>query len=210
MPCEYYTRSIKISVARTRYWQESRFSDTLCAMHEQRLPISDAPSSKGLSGVIKFFIVVGVGLSALMAMFVAFVFYVGVAGPEIEVLAGPQVQARFMDTIRATGVLESDEEIIFFYSDAVLDITTGFYLLTDRKVVVYSTAYSEPALLVPFGDIQELDIEYDEGFFTDSVVWVTRTDGSTVSFPLSSEGGGDRRFYEALAERQERAASSGR
>ena len=87
-----------------------------------------------------------------------------------------------------------------------MDITDGFYLLTDRKVVVYSTTYFEPAILIPFDDIQELSIEYDESFFTDSVVWITRADGSTVSFPVSSEGGGDKRFYKALVERKERAS----
>lgn len=179
-------------------------------MQEQRLPISNAQPKNGLNGVIKFVIVSGVACMFLMGAFVSFVFYVGAAGPEIEVLAGAQVQARFMDTIRGTGVLASDEEVIFFYSDAILDITDGFYLLTNQKVVVYSTAYSKPALLVPFDEIEELSIEYDEGFFTDSVIWITCTDGTTVSFPVSSEGGGDRRFFEALAERHKEAVTSSR
>ncbi|MCH7910987.1 MAG: hypothetical protein IIB38_15405 [Candidatus Hydrogenedentes bacterium] len=179
-------------------------------MHEQRPPISSSQPNKGLSGVIKFVIVASIGIVFLMSALIAFVFYVGVAGPEIEVLAGTQVPTRYVDTIRNLGVLDRDEEIIFFYSDALVDITDGFYLLTDRKVVVYSTTYSEPAILIPFDDIQELNIEYDESFFTDSAIWITRTDGSAVSFPVSSEAGGDKRFYEALVERKERAVGSGR
>lgn len=127
--------------------------------------------------------------------------YIGVMGPPIEVIAGAQVPQRFTGTIRDLGLLEADEEIVYFYSDALVDITAGFYLLTDRKVVVYSTLYEEPAILVPFGDISKLDVEFDDSFLTDSMIWITRKNDSTVSFPVSSEQGGDRQFYEALEAR---------
>ena len=128
--------------------------------------------------------------------------YVGIVTPPIEVLSGAQLPQRFASTIRDLGLLESDEQIIYFYSDAIIDITEGFYLLTDRKVVVYSTLYDEPAILVPFSDISKLDVEFDESFLTDSMIWITRENDSTVSFPVSSEKGGDKQFYEALEARE--------
>lgn len=139
-----------------------------------------------------------VGFALLTGAFLVFIFYIGTAGVPVEVLAGAQLPTDYLETIRETGVLDDDEDVVFFYSDALMDIRDGFYLLTDRKVVVYSATYSDPAIPVPFDDIRDLEVEFDDSFLADSTVWITRSDGSTVSFPLSSERGGDKRFYEAL------------
>ena len=80
--------------------------------------------------------------------------YVGTVGPDTKVLSGRQVPARFLAQIRELDLLEPNEQIQYFYSDALVNIEDGFYLLTDRKVVVYSRTYEEPAVLVPFCEIE--------------------------------------------------------
>lgn len=131
--------------------------------------------------------------------------YVGMVGPDTKVLPGRQLPARFLAQIRELNVLEPDEQIQFFYSDALINIEEGFYLVTDRKLVVYSRAFDEPAILVPFSDIEEIEGDFSDSWFVDSAVTVTLTDGTYVSFPASAEAGGDRMMYEALKKKLDQA-----
>ena len=124
--------------------------------------------------------------------------YVGAVGPDTKVMSGRQVPARFLAQIRKLEVLEPDEQIRYFYSDALVNIEEGFYLLTDRKVVVYSRTYEEPAVLVPFHEIEEIDAAFSDTWLDDSWITLTLTDGTLVSFPASSEGGGDHKMYDTL------------
>ncbi len=142
-----------------------------------------------------------VGAVVLLGLLV----YIGTVGPDIKVLPGPQVPKRFVEKIDKLAVLEPDEQIRFFYSDALVDIEEGFYLLTDRKVVVYSNRFVEPAILVPFEEIESVEIAYDDSFWTDSQITLYLSDATYVYFPVSSEVGGDKLFHKALTESIEAA-----
>lgn len=140
-------------------------------------------------------------MAVMFAGLIAFLVWFDYAAPDTAIIHGPQVPQRFMTTIRETGVLEADEEVLFFYSDAFMDITRGFYLLTDRKVVLYSTDWAEPAILLAFDEIAELDVEYNKSFFEDSMIYLELTDGSFVSLPASSDYDRDELFFEALEQK---------
>ena len=176
-------------------------------MSEPETPPSAVPAQfhpggpsqpRRFSGVVKWLvigaIVVGLGVLALFATCM----YIGVAGPSTKVLPGRQVPRRYVEKIRELDLLESDEQIQYFYSDALMNIEEGFYLLTDRKVVVYSRTFEEPAIIVPFGDIFEVEGDFSDDWLTDSLITLTLKDGTDVTFPASMEGGGDRRMYDAL------------
>ena len=139
---------------------------------------------------------------SVTAMFF-FLYYIGSEGPETRIVTGFAVNKDYKDTMQNLGLLEEGETIEFFYSDAMVDITDGMYVLTDRKLILYSTAWSQPYLPVTFTDIVDLNITRDESFFVDSMVYLETRDGTSVEFPLSSEGNLDVQFYEKLDTRRQ-------
>ncbi len=162
---------------------------------EQGSPQAPAPKpSRFLRWLLICGIVFAVGMSALFATCI----YIGMRGPDTKVLPGRQVPARFTAQIRKLNLLEPGEHIQYFYSDALLNIEEGMYLLTDRKVVIYSRSFDDPALIIPFSEIVDVEATFSDGLFEDSTITMTLADDTFVSFPVSSEGGGDKRMYEAL------------
>ena len=141
-------------------------------------------------------------LTALLLIFVGLplgiIIYAGVVGPETMVVSGRQISARYVERISELGLLERGEKIHYFYSDALFDIEDGMYFLTDRKVVLYCADWHEPRIALPFSKIADMELVADESFLTDSTIVLTLDDKTDVTFPVSSEGGGDRRFFEAL------------
>jgi len=147
-------------------------------------------------------LLIGCGAFAALAVvsLLVFVVVVGIYGPDAAVVPGPQLPTRFVSTIRDLGLLAAGEEIRLFYSDSLVDIRDGMYFLTDRKLVIYDDDFAEPAIVVPLTELEAIDVHYDDSFFADSEIQVTRDDGTETWFPVSNDQGGDKRFYEALRE----------
>ena len=158
-------------------------------------------------GIKSFFWIAGGGVVALVVIVLSVLVYIGTVGPDTFIVSGQQMNERFVTTIQDLEVLEEGEQILFFYSDALLDIEEGFYLLTDRKVLVYSAEWVEPAIPVRFDEIEDLDVVYDESFFVDSRIMITLKNGDYVTFPVSSEQGGDKKFFAALEKSWKEAAN---
>ena len=164
---------------------------------EQSGPTGQA-SPPRMSSVVKWLVVCGLVFGLLTFGLFATCIYVALTSPDTKVLPGRQVPARFVSQIRKLDLLEAGEQIKYFYSDGLLNIEEGFYMLTNRKVVIYSRSYDKLAILVPFADIADLDADFSDSWVVDSVIFLRLTDGTDVSFPVSVEAGGDRKMYEAL------------
>lgn len=149
---------------------------------------------------------IGVGLFAFAIL--SGLIYIGLITPEPEVVPGRQVRARFMSQIRNLNILEEGEQVEFFYSDALFNIEEGFCLLTDRKVVIYCRDYHKPSQKIPFSDIADLSVTYDNSFWNDSRISITLTDDTVATFPVSSEHGGDKRFYKSLMKKWKEAQNA--
>lgn len=150
------------------------------------------------------FLLGGVALFALLSCggCMIWVIYLGTYGPETSVYAGNEIPNRFIETMKSVGALEEGETILYFYSDALTDIRDGFYYVSDRRVVVYSQAAGgSPLTTVAFEEIAEMNLDRDESFFTDSQITLGLKDGRPLSFPVSSDVGGDQRFFEAIETR---------
>ena len=162
------------------------------------LSVQTTPEREG-SRMPKWLWILGGVFAFLAVALVGLLVYAFIVGPDIEVVPGAQVPQKFLSKIRALDLLEPGEQVRFFYSDAFINIIEeGFYLFTDRKVVVYKREYEQPALVLPFAEIKGMDIEFSRSTWEDSQVYLKLADDGVVSFPVSSEGGGDKRFYEAL------------
>jgi len=168
---------------------------------QQPPPVFRQQNQAGTPGWVWAIAGIGGGCGCLtvgvIAFFVAFGLMMGSSVPDITVTHGGQLSQTFVDTIDETGVLEPGEKIQYMYSDALFDLRDGFYLLTDRKVVVYNRSWAEPAILVPFDQILGIRVHYSDTFLEDSMVYLQREDDE-VPFPLSTENGGDHVFIDAL------------
>lgn len=126
---------------------------------------------------------------------------IGAYGPDTFVYTGRQVPERFVSTIRSLNLLQPDEQIRYFYSDALLDIKAGLYFVTDKNLVLYSTEWDPPEIVIPFDQIESVDAEYVDSVWEDSAVYITTRSGVDVAFPVSAEKGLDRKFVEAIKEK---------
>ena len=158
----------------------------------------DVPRMKKLSRRGK---IAGLGCAAIVCASVVALAVVGAVMPDTAVCTGPQIPKRFVTTIRSLDLLEEGEAIRYFYSDAVFDIEAGLYFVTDQKLVLYSSGWEEPEIIIPLNEITSLHAVYDDSFLGDSMIYVTTHAGMEVSFPLSSYKGGDRRFVEAIKQK---------
>lgn len=125
---------------------------------------------------------------------------IGTLAPETSVYHGHRLPKKYKDEIRSLDLLEPGEEIAYFYTDSFLDIKEGFYYVSDRHLVIYSNQWEEPASIIDFEDIIYLDATYDDSFLNDSYIEVS-TDSMDYWFPVSSEKGLDKTFFNYIKER---------
>lgn len=142
----------------------------------------------------------GVSLGSLLVLLFIVLMVIGSISPEIEVIPGKQVNEEYIKFVYDEDILSENEEIQFWYSDAVLDFKEGFYFFTDKKVVVYSQQWQNPLISIPFSEITYIEFAQDPSFFEDSRITLTLIDDSIIFFPVSSDNSGDERFYGRLFE----------
>lgn len=151
----------------------------------------------------KFLIGLGITVGVLGALLMTVGMYVGTMGPEIHVQYGHEVKDRFLDTIRELDLLEDGEELKYFYSDALLDIKGGMYMLTDRNLILYVKDWNPPAVILPYSQLQAVGADFSDSFFLDTHLSVVDAEDNPWSFPVSSEMDRDHEFHDFLEERIE-------
>jgi len=139
-----------------------------------------------------------IGSVSGLVILLLFLIYLGSQAPGTEVVPGRQIKEKFMTEMRSMDLVEPDENILYFYSDAFHDIKDGFYFFSDQKVVVYSQTFDQPEVRVSYDEIVDIEFNRDESFWSDSYITLILNDESTVWFPVSSENGGDLKYYNTL------------
>ena len=143
---------------------------------------------------------IGISLGSVFIIVIGSLMVIGFFSPEIEVIPGKQINKKYLNFVWEQGIVDRSEEIQYWYSDGFGDFKNGFYLFTNKKVVVYSKDWEEPAIIVPYTQIVDVEFEQDPSFYEDSRITLVLNDSSTVFFPVSSENGGDEKYYERLVE----------
>ncbi|MCI4666747.1 MAG: hypothetical protein MRZ79_01200 [Bacteroidia bacterium] len=140
-------------------------------------------------------------LAGIVGIILISLTFIGANAPETYVYLGRQVPKKYMNEIQSMNLLDEGEKIKYFYSDGLFDIKNGMYFVTDKKLVAYSKSWVEPQTIIPFEEIIFLDVNYDDSFFNDSFIHVMTSDGTELEFPVSSEKGRDKEFYNYLDEK---------
>ena len=133
----------------------------------------------------------------IITIFLIAITIFGAISPETYIYNGVDVPKKFLKEIKELELLEDDEVITYFYSDAFFDIKKGFYLVTDRHLIAYSSEWEEPKTIIPFEDIYDVVLNRNESLLEDSMLYVEAAE-YTLDFPLSSEKGRDKDFYNYL------------
>lgn len=124
--------------------------------------------------------------------------------PSTQVVSGSTMWARDVEFLRSAGLLEPDEEVVYFYSQDLFDIKNDGNMLTDRKVVSYWKDAESAEFLAEvavYQDIQDVETTYSESFMEDTVITVHRFDGSSFILVVSAEDGRDKLFVDELESR---------
>lgn len=157
----------------------------------------------------KIIIAIALLIVCIAALIVGGLLYIGVVGPETFVVSGRQMTKAHSRIIRELDLLEDSERIQYFYSDALTNIRKGMYFVTDRKLVLYNANWEEPKLVAPFAAVTDTQLERNESFFEDSYITIRLDNGEVWMFPVSSERGNDKAFYEYLISRINEPAEQG-
>lgn len=119
-------------------------------------------------------------------------------GPDTEVVPGKMLNVKYVNFIRGNKLIEPTEQIEYWYSDALVDFRNGFYVLTDRKVLLYCKDWEKKSITVPFSSISDIQFQKETSFFEVSRITIFLSDGSTVFFPVSNENNGDEKFFKRM------------
>lgn len=122
--------------------------------------------------------------------------------PNDAVVKGDRVLSYNIKFMQRQRVLDPEDNLIYFYSGDFLSTKKDGNGFTERHVFSYwkdenNTFHKEKSL---FKDIQDIDVVWGTGFDEDTVVTITRKDGSNFLLFLSNTDDKDELFVSTLKE----------
>ena len=134
----------------------------------------------------------------ILSISFCFLLYLGVLGPETYVYLGRHIPNKFRKTIHHLELIKDHEHIKFFYSDGLINIEDGIYLITDKNIVLHSNEWKDNTIIVPYEEIEVLQAVYSKNWAEDSWIFITDLKGDSCEFPLSNEKGRDKKAFEYM------------
>lgn len=125
----------------------------------------------------------------------------GTLGPPTSVVTGAAMRASDMQYLVEAGLLEGNEEVLYFYSTGLFSSRGEGAFASNLGVTSYWTDPITEELMVAFlryGEIVEIETNYSSHALEDTVVRIVGDEDSWFTFFLSSEDGGDRRFMDEV------------
>ncbi|MDH4262574.1 MAG: hypothetical protein OEV78_05945 [Spirochaetia bacterium] len=136
--------------------------------------------------------------SFFVVMIIVVLIIIGALSPGTEVIPGKFLKQRYANFIREKKLIDTNEQIEYWYSDAFLDFRKGFYFITNRNVVLYNSEWDRPSYIIPYALILDIKFKHNPSFFEDSKIIIFLIDNSIVELPVSSDNDGDKKFLEKL------------
>lgn len=136
-------------------------------------------------------------------LFFAFLFGVGAwtesgFGPSIEVESGQELSDHNLQKLISAGLIDSRDDLHFFYSNGLLTVLSEGYFLTDDKVVEYYVNDGEAETYsIDLEDVTNVEI-YEQGSALADSVYIVNSEKDSLYLYLSAENDGDKKFIEKL------------
>ena len=132
--------------------------------------------------------------------------------PEPVVVAGDRLSPHHYAALVEAAYLEPGETVHYYYSGGASSVLQDGNLFTDDRIVSYEDNYDAAShASARFDEVVDMQVELGLPGQPLSNVYVLRDDGLGFYLMVSTEGGGDREFIEAMTERWRlvRASMSG-
>jgi len=166
-----------------------------------RIEKTDNPDYKAAP---RWYAFVGIPLGLIFAVLIGFgLMTMTGAMPSAEVLAGDKLPNSEVRTLLSEGIIDDNEQVVYFYSAGVSSILEDGNLLTDRRVISYFTNNENELEMYElfFAEIRNVELVQDGNFLNDSIYKVFSNEGDAwLLLYLSTTSRGDIRFIEALRE----------
>ena len=118
---------------------------------------------------------------------------------DTDAVSANKIHPRQVRKLQEMGVIKEGEKVQYFYSAAFFSIRGDGNLFTDQRVISYAEYDGELDIYNAFYDeVESIDFFPAESWSYDSVIEVTLKDQSWFSLYVSTNEGGDVRFYERL------------
>jgi hypothetical protein len=145
-----------------------------------------------------------VGLVLLAVVVLAVGFETGYL-PDDRALARGRIPHRALSVMREHGIIDPQEEVLYYYSDGLFSYLEDGNLFTPERVITYQTTDDHLSVYsATYPEIESIEFEPSEDWYENSVITVTCTDGDWLILVVSRTNGGDRRFHQQLRERWQR------
>ena len=140
-------------------------------------------------------VVVGLGMSCGILMETKVI-------PDVSVMSGDELPERVRTFMIDQQMIELDEEILLFYSDAMLFYSADGNVVTDRRVLSYQEVDGELMFWwLGYQEITEVDVVDAGDFWTSAVIDVYgRVDGEVTTVQLWVAADGVERVLNTIAE----------
>jgi len=123
----------------------------------------------------------------------------GSFGPSTVATPGSQLSERTRNILIEEGLITPDENVLYFYSAALFSVREEGNLFTDQQVVSYEVVEGETFVFAAnYEEIEAIDVNYGDGWLTDTEITVRAQDGNEFLLIASGEEGGDREFVTRL------------
>lgn len=150
----------------------------------------------GSVGLFSLFVLGGVGLCRLVTLIESGRI------PDTAVVPGSKMAPATREAISKVIALRPDEHIQFYYSPALFSHAAAGNLIADQRVISYEQ-FGDQLLIseADYAEIEDIDISYSDGWLNDSLLFITRQSGASLTLLLSTENGLDRIAANYILER---------
>ncbi|MEM7012233.1 MAG: hypothetical protein AAF585_12180 [Verrucomicrobiota bacterium] len=122
-------------------------------------------------------------------------------GVPAEVIAGEDLNPKYVRELKDNGIVEEDETIELFYSAGMFSVVDEGNILTDWRAISYGNYEGEAFhASASYDEVSDLAMKKGD-FFTDSIITVSCDDGSTFELWITVSMDGDDLFLETLKSR---------
>jgi hypothetical protein len=121
--------------------------------------------------------------------------------PDATARPAGKIPSRQLRQLAEMGVTQPGENVLFFYSAAILGIRGDGNLFTDRRVISYHQTESGNLVIADatYGLIADIELESSGTWMEDSTITVTKDDGTWLVLYISTDSQGAL-FYKMLLE----------
>lgn len=145
-----------------------------------------------------YFVIPPVALVLLLLVGFGFMSIVGVV-PSTGVVAGTAIRQADRDWLVESNIVAPGEKVLLFYSAGLTSISEDGNILTDQRVVSYETIDGRlEVYAAEYRRIKSIEFGDEGGLLSDAVIVVNTVDGGMFELLVSTEGGGDMKFFDTL------------